>query len=60
MFNFTIMKADNEHIVKKAKALGINLTVDPALDKKYAGKVIAPEKLEQAKKVISRLRILGK
>jgi len=41
--------------IKGAAALGVKIKTDPSLDK-LSGKVLAPEKLEIANKVVSNLK----
>ena len=49
---------NNKAMIKYAKSLGINLTIDPALSKKHNGRIVAPEKLEEARKVLLNLKFL--
>lgn len=51
---------DKKEIIDYARSLGINLTIDPSLDKKYEGKSLAPEKLAEAKKVLLNMKPLPK
>jgi hypothetical protein len=53
------MNNKNEQLVEYARSLGINLTIDPSLDK-YSGKSLFPEKVEEAKKVLTNLKMVRK
>ncbi|MDR6340754.1 hypothetical protein HNQ91_003819 [Filimonas zeae] len=53
------MKEKDKELIEYAKTLGINLTIDPSLDK-YSGKTIFPEKLAEAKKVLLNMKPLPK
>jgi hypothetical protein len=52
-FNFMYMK--NKEKLRGAAALGIRVKKDKSLDK-FSGKVLFPDKLEEANKVISKLK----
>ena len=51
--NFIFMKIKKK--LKGAAALGVRVKKDKSLDK-FSGKVLFPEKLEEANKVISKLK----
>ncbi|BAV05619.1 hypothetical protein SAMN05421788_108236 [Filimonas lacunae] len=52
-------KAGKKELIEYAKTLGINLTVDPALDKSLR-KTLFPEKIAEAKRVLSKMKSLPK
>ncbi len=53
LFNFTIMKVKKD--LKGASSLGVTVKRDKTLDK-LSGKVLFPEKLKEANKVVSKLK----
>lgn len=59
MVKFVTMKEKDKELIEYAKTLGINLTIDPSLDK-YSGKTLFPERLAESKKVLLNMKPLPK
>jgi hypothetical protein len=55
-YNFTVMKKSKK--IKGAEAVGVKVKVSKLLDK-LSGKVLFPDKLKAANKIISKVKISG-
>ncbi|SIT29223.1 hypothetical protein SAMN05421788_108251 [Filimonas lacunae] len=54
------MKKKQQELIAYSKSQGVNLTIDPSLNKKYIGKGTTSNKLEKANEIISNLKFIHK